>query len=169
MHEEIQLRKSGCYGDSMTQTLKFIWSKIQLPIFVILALTVAACGSTGKEEKKEVEALKVSVEAFNDAFKWEDFLAAYSFVPPGKKEEFWAEVDKFKGKVRVVEYQVRDIQHDVKSPSATAILHFQFWRTDAPTIQTVSFKQHWYYFEKEKRWKVLDSGFGVMTRARAPL
>ncbi len=150
----------------MTQTLKSAWSKLKVPIIVLLALVLAACASTGSSEKTKSETLTASVEAFNGAFKWEDYAAAATFASRGKKEEFWAEVDRFKGKIRIVEYTVRELEHEEKSCSATAVLYFQYWRTDSPTVQTVTFNQKWYYIEKDKQWKVLDSGFGALTRIR---
>jgi hypothetical protein len=155
----------------MTQTLKSTWSKLDVPIVVILALTLAACASMGggRDEAKIEEALKASVEAFNGDIKWEDYQGASSFQPADKKGEFWAEMDRFKGKIRIVEYQLREVEFKAKSCSATAILSFQYWRTDAPTIRTVTLNQKWYFIEKERQWKVLDSGFGAITKPRPSL
>jgi hypothetical protein len=152
----------------MTRTRKSTRYKLAIPIIVLLALILAACASTGSsgDYKKRSELLSTSVEAFNGAVKWEDYSAAATFVPPGKKDEFWAEVDRFKGKVRIVEYQIRELENEEKSCSATVILYFQYWRTDSPTVQNLSINQKWYYIEKEKQWKLLDSGLGAMTMTR---
>jgi hypothetical protein len=120
-------------------------------------------------DKKQSESLKPAVEAFNSAFRWEDYTAAMAFVPSVKKEQFWAAVDKFKGKIHIVDYQIRDVTHEEKSCSASAILSFQYWRTDSPVLQKVTFTQKWYYVpdkkDKEKGWKVQSSGFGAMVAA----
>ncbi len=142
---------------------KTLW----LPLIVFLALIVASCASTGGQEKKLEESLKSSVDAFNADFKWEDYSAADAFVPSDKKEAFWAEVDKFKGKIRLTEYELREVTLKDRSGSATALLHFQYWRPEAPTLESVTFTQKWYYIEKDKLWKVSDSGFGAITKTRA--
>jgi hypothetical protein len=87
-------------------------------------------------------------------------------VAPDKKEQFWAQVDKFKGKIRLTDFEFRDLELKDKC-SATAILHFQYWRPESPTLQTVTITQKWYFTEKDKLWKVSDTGFGTITGTRA--
>ncbi len=120
-----------------------------------LIATAAAAASTEEHDKN----LKESVRAFNEAFKFEDYAQASAFVIPDKKEKFWSEVDRFQGKIRLVEYELRDMQLDEKKNHATAILYFQYWRPESPILKTVSFTQKWQYSEKEKTWRVSDSGF----------
>ncbi|MHC1726241.1 MAG: hypothetical protein AB9866_09575 [Syntrophobacteraceae bacterium] len=82
--------------------------------------------------------LKDSVEAFNGAFRFENYRQASVFVSPDKKEEFWTEVDRFQGKIRITEYELRDMQLDEKKHFATAILYSQYWRPESPILKTVS-------------------------------
>jgi len=98
-------------------------------------------------------------EAFNRSFRWEDYSASSAWVPPGKKELFWKEVDNFKGKIRIIDFQVREIDQIEKSGTATAILHYQYYRPDSPTLETVTFSQKWYFSEKEKAWQLGQSGY----------
>jgi hypothetical protein len=150
----------------MTQTGNTATRKPWLRLILFLALIVASCASTGGgQEKKLEDSLKLSVEAFNSSFRWEDYKEASAFVPPDKKEQFWAEVDKFKGKIRIVEYNIREVELRDKSSSASTLLQFQFWRLESPTLQTVTFTQKWYYTEKDKLWKVSHSGFGAITKS----
>jgi hypothetical protein len=151
----------------MTQIAKTGPRKLRLPFILFLALIVASCASTGGKDKKLEDSLKLSVDAFNSAFRWEDYREAAAFVPPDKKEHFWAEVDRFKGKIRIVDFNLREVELKEKSTSAGATLHFQFWRLESPTLQTVTFTQKWYFVEKDKQWKVSDSGFGAITKTRA--
>jgi hypothetical protein len=156
----------------MTQTGKTGPRKLRLPFILFLALIVASCASTGGQEKqdKKLEAsLRLSVDAFNSAFRWEDYTGAATFVPKDKKEQFWTEVDKFKGKIRIVDFNLRDVELKDKNASADAILYFQFWHLESPTLQTVTFTQKWQYTEKDKQWKVSDSGFGVITKTKVGL
>ena len=141
--------------------------RLVLPLILFFALIVASCASSGSHEKKMQEAMKLSVEAFNGAFKWEDYADAAAFVPMAKKEAFWAEVDKFKGKIRLTEYEVREVHVNEISGLATAILRFQYWRPDEPTLVSVTLTQKWYYVEKDKLWKIGESGFGAITKTPA--
>ena len=88
-------------------------------------------------------------------------------MPADKKEHFWAEVDRFKGKIRITDYNLREVEQKDKSASANAILYFQFWRLESPTLQAVTFTQKWSFDQKEKQWKVSDSGFRAITKTRA--
>jgi hypothetical protein len=157
----------------MTQTGKTSRRKLWRPFILFLALIVASCASTGSQEKQEkldkkLEAsLRVSVDAFNSAFRWEDYTGAAAFVPKDKKEQFWVEVDKFKGKIRIVEFNLREVELTDKSAGANVIMHFQFWRLESPTVQTVTFTQKWHYTEKDKQWRVSDSGYGAIVKTRA--
>jgi len=151
----------------MTRTRKADPRKLEIPIVLLLALILAACGSLGSHEEQKVEGLKLSVDTFNGCFKWEDYSKAAVFVPYNKKELFWSDVDRFKGKIRIVDYQIRELLEDQATHTATAILLFQYWRTDAPIVQTVTFSQKWIYFEKEKRWRVVDTGLGSIPKPKA--
>ena len=150
----------------MTQISTTARRRLLLPFIIFLALIITSCASTWGENKKPEE-FKDSIDAFNSAFRWEEYKEAAAFVPPDKKEEFWAQVDKFKGKIRITDFEVRETQLKDKNPSATAILHLQYWRTESPTLQTVTFTQKWYYNAKEKKWMVVDHGFGAITRSGA--
>ena len=122
-----------------------------------LIVGVAAVSSASTEDHDKN--LKGSLKAFNEAFRFEDYAQASVFVSPDKKEKFWSEADRFKGKIRMAEYELRDMQLDEKKNHATAILNFQYWRTESPILKTVSFTQRWQYSEKDKTWRVSDSGF----------
>jgi hypothetical protein len=130
---------------------------------------VASCASFSNKEEKQRETLKDSVEAFNSSFRWEDYKSASVFVNPDQKELFWTEVDKFKRKIHLVEFQIREITWNEKAPVATAILFFQYYRTDAPILKSVSFSQKWYFSEKEKSWRLGQSGYQAITKGDAGL
>jgi hypothetical protein len=151
----------------MTQTAKVGPRRLRLPFILFLTLIIASCASTGGQDKKLEDSLKLSVDAFNSAFKWEEYTEAAAFVPTGKKEHFWAEADRFKGKIRITDYNLREVEHKDKSTSANPILYFQFWRLESPTLQSVTFTQKWSFDQKDKHWKVIDSGFGAITKIRA--
>ncbi len=151
----------------MTEFKEIASEKLKLGLIIFLSVTLASCASIGgREENKKARLLNESVDAFNSSFRWEDYKEASSFVSPNKKELFWTEVDKFKGKIRLSDYQIREVNYEKGCPSATAIVYFQYWRPDDPTLQTVTFSQTWYYSEKQEMWKVGDSGFGAILKNR---
>lgn len=150
----------------MKQTGKTDPMRFRLFFMVFLALITAACVSTEGQGKKLEQSLKLSVDEFNGSFRWEDYTQAAAFVPKNKRETYWKEVDKFKGKIRLTDYQVREVDLKDKTDSATAIVHFQYWRPASPILESVTFTQKWYYNKKDKRWKVGDSGFGAITKTR---
>ena len=125
---------------------------------VVATAAASAAADSASGENKD-NGLKGSVKAFNEAFRIEDYAQATVFVSPDKKEKFWSEADRFQGKIRIAEYELRDMQLDEKKNHATAILNVQFWRPESPILKTISFTQKWQYSEKDKTWKVSDSGF----------
>ncbi len=157
------------HGEIMVQTGKVTPRKLWIVFILFLALVPVSCASTGEHnEKKLLEALNASIEAYNTNFRWEDYTAASVFVPADKKEQFWTEVDRFKGKIRIVDYLVREVTQAEKGHRGTAIIYLQYWRVSSPTLVTLTISQKWFFTEKDKSWKVADSGFGaITTRANA--
>ncbi len=152
----------------MAQTGKITPRKLWIFFVLLLALVPASCASTGThDEKKLMEALKASVEAYNSAIRWEDYSEAAAFVPADKKELFWTEADRFKGKIRIIDYQIREVTPEEKGHKGTAIIYFQYWRVASPTVLTLTISQKWFFMPKEKVWKVADDGFGPITKAHA--
>jgi hypothetical protein len=136
---------------------------LTLPLLLSLVLIATSCASTASKEKKHEELLKESVEAYISSFRWEDYKQASLFVPPTAKESFWAEVDRFKGKIRITDYELREVEVSPKGDLATVFMRVQFWRTASPVLKSVSFNQKWYYNEKAKIWLVGDTGFRAIT------
>ncbi|MEN6439331.1 MAG: hypothetical protein ABFD97_12215 [Syntrophobacter sp.] len=131
---------------------------------LLIAATLASCGSMGSGGSKGKEGLATSVETFNRSFKWEDYNAAAIFIGFGQKEQFWRDVDRFKGKIRITDFQIREIDHVEKSTTGTAILCMQYYSTSSPTLESVTFSQSWYFSEKDKGWLVKDPGFQAIPK-----
>lgn len=143
---------------------KAILGTCRIVVTVLAALALASCGGFSSSSEKKEKELNASVEAFNSSFRWEDYKSASRFVDVDKKELFWAEVDKFKGKIRLVDFQIREVEQDQQAKKGTAILYYQYYRTDSPSLQTVTFTQKWYFSEKDKGWKLWQSGYGAITK-----
>lgn len=150
-------------GDTeMAESKKIASILLCLAYAAIAAGLLTSCASMGQTDKDK-KAIDSSVETFNRAFRWEDFDTAALFISPEAKLQFWNEVDKFKGKIHVIDFQIRDLDWQEKRPIATAIVYFQYYRTASPSIQTITFEQKWYYVEKEKVWRLGKSGFDAIT------
>lgn len=135
---------------------------------LLIGMVLQSCSTVGlSEDKKDNEVLKASVEAFNFAFRWEDYIAAAVWIPAGKKESFWKEVDSFKGKIRVIDAKIRDLDHVEDSGAATAIVIVQYYRMNAPNLQTATISQKWFFSEKDKAWQLGNTGFEAITKKAA--
>jgi hypothetical protein len=130
--------------------------------FILAAfLTLASCTDMGlKKEGSEV--LKEAVDAFNTAFRWEEYKSASIWVEPDKKEQFWKLADAFKGKVRIIDLNIREIIVSKDGLTGAAILYFQYYRTDSPVVKTTTLTQKWATRPKEKMWYVTYSGLKTL-------
>lgn len=149
----------------MPECKKTVHTVIAAVFCLVLAAAAVSCTSLGiTKDEKGTEVLTASVEAFNHSFRWEDYNTAAAFVPSGKKELFWKEVDIFKGKIRIIDFQIRGLDHLEDSTTATAILHFQYYRPESPTLETATFSQKWFFSEKEKAWQIGHCGYQAMSK-----
>lgn len=147
----------------MPECRKTVYNFCMIAICLLVAAGLVSCGTLGGGSKGK-ELLADSVEAFNRSFKWEDYKTASVFIGFGQKEQFWREVDRFKGKIRITDFQIREIDHVENAATGAAILCMQYYSTSAPTLESVTFSQNWYYSEKDKAWLVKDSGFQTILR-----
>ncbi len=150
-------------GENMAKNKKALINGFALICILLSSLFLTSCASLmAGDDKKQSDDLRFAVETFNNAFRWGDYPTAAIWVDPSRKEQFWAEVDRFKSKIRIYEIQVRDIDKEEKSPVGTAILNVQYFRMDAPTLQSITLSQKWVFSEKDKSWRIDQSGFRPM-------
>lgn len=123
-----------------------------------LVVGAAASSESGKDPN---ENLKSSINGFNEAFQFEDYSQALAFVIPDKRKNFWSEADRFKGRIQIAKYELRDLELDRNKNHATALMYCEYWRPECPIVKTVSFKQKWQYSKNDKGWKVSVTGFGA--------
>ncbi len=149
----------------MSERKKIVPTILAAFLGLMLAAAAVSCTSIGlTKDEKGKEVLTSSIEAFNHAFRWEDHTAAAVFVPSGKKEQYWNEVDNFKGKIKIIDIQIRDIDHVEDGTTATAVLNVQYYRPESPILQTATFSQKWFFSEKEKGWQIGQSGYQAMSK-----
>jgi len=149
----------------MSERKKTIPTILSALLCLMMAAAAVSCTTLGiTKDEKGKEVLTSSIEAYNHAFRWEDYTAAAVFVPSGKKEQFWKEVDYFKKKIKIIDIRIRDIDHVEDSTTATVVLHAQYYRPESPTLETVTFSQKWFFSEKEKGWQIGQSGYQEISK-----
>lgn len=127
----------------------------------------AACGgsllvaATTQQTAHPNKNLKTTVTAFNNDLIFGDYNGASAFVSGNDKKTFWAEVDRLQHGIRLTDFDLRDTKVNEKNKHATVILHFQYYRTESAIVQAALITQEWDYSQKDKKWRVSDSGLGA--------
>ncbi len=150
----------------MTEQKKILNRLFAIMPVLFLCLLLASCGimGAGGGRDKMEKGLKESVDAFNFAFRWEEYTNASAFLPASRKADYWCLVDTFKGRLRIVDFEIREIEHQKGSLKGTAIVSYQYYLSAAPTLEKATFTQSWYFTEADKTWKVEKSGFDAIAK-----
>jgi hypothetical protein len=153
------------HGERMAEQKKNVRGTFVFIFIFLLSLPVVSCGSmASRQDAKMEKGLRESVDAFNFAFRWEEYSAAAAFLPTSRKADFWCLVDTFKGRLRIVDYEVREIELLKGIPRGTAIVAYQYYLSASPILEKATFTQKWYYTEQDKMWRVERSGFDAIAR-----
>jgi hypothetical protein len=123
-------------------------------ILCFIVIFLPSCASMGGQKRDE-KSFFAAVEGFNSSFRWEDFKAASMWIPTEGLVDFWEETDIFDGHIRIIDFQIRNVNLNEVSSSGTAIVQFKYYYTNAPHIQTKTLKQQWVYREQGKTWQVV--------------
>ncbi len=148
----------------MANQKKTVHGTFAIALILFLSLFVVSCGGMGNSDEKKEKGLKESVDAFNFAFRWEEYNEAAAFLPTSRKADFWALVDTFKGNLRIVDFEVREVEYHKGSMRGTAIVSYQYYLSASPLLQKATVTQQWYYTESDKTWKVESSGFEAIAK-----
>ena len=148
----------------MAEKKKTIHGTFAFVSIFFLSLLVVSCGSTGGGQEKMEKGLKESVDAFNFDLRWEEYTAAAAFLPTNRKADFWCLVDTFKGNLRIVDYEIREVELRKGSLRGTAVISYQYYLSASPTLEKATLTQKWYYTEQDKTWKVERSGFDAIAK-----
>lgn len=119
-------------------------------------------------QKCNPETLGLSVEKFLTAVRWEEYKVASEFVAPPSRKQFWEDMDLFQKRVRLMDFQVRDVSLRQSSLSADVVLQCRFYHTDAPQLHTRTIQQEWRYMENEKVWLVVRHDLESLILAGLP-
>ena len=121
---------------------------------ILLATSTFSCGSLGKRKDSQ-ENMMVSVDGFNGAIRWEDFKAAYLCLDPALQGEFWDLADTLHKSVRIMDYEVRNVNLNPEKHTATLAISYRYYFTHNPKLQAKTLQQRWQFYEKDKSWRVV--------------
>ena len=98
-----------------------------------------------------------AADRFNTDLKWQDYKSAASRMAPSERESFWGKVDQLQGRIRIMDYQVVDVNLKGKEGSGTVILRYRFFSTSNPQLQTKTLHQKWVFSERGEGWQVVEN------------
>jgi hypothetical protein len=122
----------------------------------LLAGMLSSCGLFSSQ-KNDGQALLGAADRFNTDLKWQDYKSAASRIAPSERESFWGKVDQLQGRIRIMDYQVVDVNLDGKEGSGTVILRYRFFSTSNPQLQTKTLHQKWVFSERGEGWQVVEN------------
>ncbi len=142
--------------------LTMLGSKVYRACLVLFATAaLLSCGTLSSEQKSERDLLS-AIDAYNTAFRWENYKAAFAWIPPAAQTRFWEQADAFHKSVRILEFEVRDIVLQNQGSQGVVMLNCRFYLTNSPSLQSKTIRQTWQYAEKEKKWQVLQDGYSAL-------
>lgn len=130
---------------------KLFW---KCSILIVVLLLLAGCSRSQKQTRGE-GGLMSAVESFNSLLRWEEYRLASAWIPQADKELFWGIADLFEGRLRIMDYQVRDVSVANNGTSGSVILSFRFYFTNNPNLLSRTIHQKWVFSEEKKSWLVV--------------
>lgn len=115
---------------------------------------LSSCGLLTTQKGNE-QALRLAADRFNTSLRWEDYKAAATRIAPSRREDFWNQVERLRGQVRIMEYQVMDVSLNETDRSGTVTLRYRFFHKRNPQLQTTTVRQKWEFSEREHVWQVV--------------
>lgn len=123
-------------------------------LYGLIASALISCASFGKGQKNNNENLVKSVEAFNNAVRWEEYKAAAAFLSPLERDEFWDLSDRIQKNIRIMDFQVRDITLADDKLSGKAVIRYRYYSPSDPYVQSKTVHQKLRFDAKEKAWHI---------------
>jgi hypothetical protein len=105
-------------------------------------------------QKDNQEGLLQAAERFNKDVRWEDYKSAATWIAPSGKEDFWDQIDRLQGRIRIIDYQVVDAALEDGGASGTVALRYRFFPKNNPQPQTKTLHQKWLYSREAGAWQI---------------
>ena len=145
----------------------FFNSWIRQTVALVLFVPLLAAGCAGMTQRKmNEEGLREAVVKFNDALRWRDFQHAILWVAFPQQEDFWRQTEVLQDNVRIVEYQIQNLQVDASSASGSVTLRYRFYKVQNPQLQFQNVQQRWQYLDQEANWRIVQFGLGTFKEGR---
>ncbi len=121
--------------------------------FTVLLLVCALTSGCGEMQSRRVSLLDESVVAYGQALRWGRYSDADLFQMDHDGTHHRIDEDKLK-KIRITNYRVENKVMNPDATSAKVSGEIEYFNTDYATVETVPFKQTWWYNDKLKHWFV---------------
>jgi len=131
----------------------------------LLSSALLSCGSVGGK-KNTNETLGASVEAFNNAVRWEEYRAASELLISAERDEFWNVIDEMQKRIRLMDFEIRDIRVEEDTFTGSAVLRYRYYSLTDPSVKTKMLHQKFRYLEKQKAWQITHHDLDLLLPSR---
>lgn len=108
-----------------------------------LALAASAGCAHAPGASSDLEELKESVEAYNDAYRWKNYQRASLFRPADIRAAFLATYEEDDKALHIEDYQVLKAEI-LDEASAKVLVRVRFMLLPSVTLETKNLVQHWH-------------------------
>jgi hypothetical protein len=105
-----------------------------------------------------------AVDQFHNAMRWETYDTALLFVSPALADDYYRLTDVLQGKIRIMEYEIRNPLYDPRDRTGSVTVHFKLYHCDGPRLQTKTVQEKWVYMDKENRWQIVQHDLKELMR-----
>jgi hypothetical protein len=123
-------------------------------LLCLLPFLFNSCSLFGGQKDNQ-KGLLDAADRFNKSVRWEDYKSAANWIGPSAKEEFWDQVDRLQGRIRVIDYQVVDAIMEDRGGSGTVVLRYRFFPKNNPQPQIRTLHQQWIFSKEAGGWQIL--------------
>jgi hypothetical protein len=103
--------------------------------------------------------LRLAIDQFHNAVRWEAYDRALIFVSPSLVDDFSRLTDRLEGKVRVTEFDVRRPRFDPQTKCGWITVHFKLYRYNSPQLETKTVREQWCLANKGDLWQIVQHDF----------
>lgn len=133
------------------------WRPLLRFVGVLLVIVTAgmSCSALGNSHSN-LKDFGFAVDQFHNAVRWETYDMALLFVSPPLADDFYRLTDVLQGKIRIMEYEIRNPLYDPLSRTGSVTVHIKLYHSDGPRLQTKTVQEKWAFMDKENRWQIIQ-------------
>lgn len=146
---------------SRRSTSFFLNGLLRSMLLLVVVLPSFACSTFG-DKKENMKNFIAAVEGFNTALRWGDYKMASAFVSPSLQEQFWQQADIMEKKIRLTDYDIRNVAMAKTGNSFPVIIRFHYYITNDPQLQTQTVRQQWSYSQEAESWMITQCGLEAL-------